>query len=245
MSVVLLDTNAGFKNQSGSRLSLSSISSYPSTLNMVSNEIYLNTISSLNDVLTNVELQMNQFNFSQSKESVPDTPPVLTLDLDKEIDHQNSLKPGFTKNVNFENIESTEPEASPDQTVQKIHSNKVIRHLLRLIRPSINKKRNKKIHHNKKSSSIKIGNKKNTVGRSKFRSNRTVGVLNNEEFRLRKNESFARNNKKSKKSSFSSTNSSNKQSKTNTNTNSNRARRALSLITKRALDLLRMNIDFY
>ncbi len=81
MSIVL-DSNGfnGLANSpvglSLSKLSLNSLSNYPSTINIASNEIYLNTVSSLNNVLFNVE-KMSQLAFDGSR-----SPQVLTLEIE-------------------------------------------------------------------------------------------------------------------------------------------------------------------
>lgn len=222
MSVVL-NSNGNTQLSKGnplseSKISLNSLSSYPSALNMISNEIYLNTVSSLNTVLNSVE-KMIEINGHTS--------PILNLyEIDKMV---NSMEKPSPKNVNFNesfsadaDAEATEDNAQ-NKTVAK-HNNKVIRSFLRLLRPPIsNKKRNNKT------------DKKGSIsGRSKFRSARTIGVLkhNSEsDFRLRRNESITKSKKKRISKSKASLSSSSQSTKSN---KLKSTRRALSLLTRSA-----------
>lgn len=222
MSVVL-NSNGNTQLSKGnalteSKISLNSLSSYPSTLNMISNEIYLNTVSSLNNVLNNVE-KMIEINGRTS--------PVLNLyEIDKMV---NSMEKQNSKNVNFNesfsadaDAETTEDNSQQTKIVARKHNNKMVRSFLRLLRPPISsKKRNSK-------------DKKGSIStRSKFRSARAIGVLNNSEaadFRLRRNESIKKSKKKKSKSkaSFSSGSQSTKSNKLKS------TKRALSLLTRSA-----------
>ena len=220
-----------------SKLSLNSLTPYASnSLNMmVSNDIYLNTISSLNNVLSNVE-KMSQLAFESSC-----SPQVLTLDIDtieKSTDkNETSLKMKFPKiNYNTVNLE----EDAPNTTVSKDHlNNKMVRSFMRILRPIVTKKRiNKKmmLHSNKfvnsvgsgtdsSSSSSKVAKgKQNMLSRGgKFRAGRAIGVVNNSSY-TNKEVVNKQSTSKNKQSSFSSAGSANKKS--------NRSKRALSLITK-------------
>ncbi len=218
---IRLDSN-GLANSpvglSASKLSLNSFSNYPSALNMVSNEIYLNTISSLNNVLYNVE-KMSQLAFEGT------SPQILTLDienLEKDTTSSNISK------IKFD--EKTEQKTGSTDTVvsKNTHlNNKIIRSFLKFIRPTLAKKRiNKKIH-TKVTDSVLQKTKKNSIGRSKFRSTRpgTIGILNgasDDVIRVRTTNEIDKN----EQSSFSSTNG------VPTKKKSNRTKRALSLITK-------------
>jgi hypothetical protein len=223
---VALNSNGSTLNKghlSESKLSLNSLSSYPSRLDMISNEIYLSTVSSLNNVLSSVEKMI---------ETSGTTSPILNLyEIDKMVNALD-VRHANQKNVNFHES-SADPDQAPESIqgnnnmVAKSHcKNKMIRSFLRLLKPSISKNRNKD------------KSKKGSIGRAKFRSGRTIGVLNSsDEFRVRKKESFrhsgtksndASDNKKINKSPFLSSHSmANKQRLKST-------RRALSLLTRSA-----------
>ena len=103
---------------------------YPSALNMISNDIYLNTISSLNSALCTVE--------KLSQLSEDSSPPVLTLDHIEDLatDGKHSKTVNFPKEFVETNVHHTE-------IVTKNGYN--LRSFLRLLRPSISaKKRVKK-----------------------------------------------------------------------------------------------------
>lgn len=222
---IALDTNGPVTSSplghSSSRISLSSLSSYPSALNMISNDIYLNTISSLNNAFYNVE-KLSQFSFQSS-----DGPQILTLDLEKiENDGEKTPKMSFSIKTSPHDTDSKESQNSGKILSKPNVNNRMIRTFLRFLRPTkakkrINKKLNSKITNSVTSDSKMAKSKKNTIGRSKFRS---IGVINSSDdvIRIRSNEK-----KNSKKSSFSSSSNSSTNHKKN-----HRAKRALSLITK-------------
>jgi len=160
--------------------------------------------------------KMSQLAFDGSR-----SPQVLTLEienLEKDTYSSNTIsKIKFNENIDHQ-TSSTETVVHKSTHV----NNRIIRSLLRFIRPTLAKKRiNKKIHTKVTDLALKKKAKKNSIGRSKFRKNRsgTIGILNNP---VRKKSGLDNN----EESSFSSSNETSSQKK------GNRAKRALSLITK-------------
>ena len=166
---------------------------YPSALNMISNDIYLNTISSLNSALCTVE------KLSQMSE-----PPVLTLENIEDLDGKHSKTVNFPKEIVETNVHT--------EIVNKNGYN--LRSFFRLLRPSISVKKRVKKTADKETKSNSIGLAKKTkksfsIRNAKMRSTRAIGVLNSSldstEFRLRGDaNAFYRQNLSGKKMTFKS-----------------------------------------